>query len=538
MKNLLAFIILLTSFTLTNGQTVGTIDLDFNQVEDGYTIISPLGSFNTYLINNCGEIVKQWTSSYAPGNEVFLDEEGRLWRAGRANVEGAIGAGGRGGVIEVYDWDGGLIWSYTRCDTSECMHHDFKRLENGNLLILVWDKYESDEAINQGINPESVSPAGVWSEYLEEISIDLNVPDQATAVWQWHAWDHLVQDFDSEKPNFGNVNSPNKINLNFEQNIHPDWLHINAIDYNPELDQIILSVPHFDEFWIVDHNTTSAEASTEAGDLLYRWGNPASYGAGDEDDKQLFFMHNPHWVSSGLNFEEKIILFNNLNSENGVHVSAVEVITPSLQTNGGYAIEDSSFLPSEPDYTYLLPEELAASKVSGVQVLKNGNLLICSGVNATLIEINENEEIVWKYVSPIDGSNQPVAQGSGPTQLKWLFRAYKYTPDFEGFVGKDLTPGDYIETNSGESYCEIISVSETDLHNRISVFPNPAKDRLSISNSSGFETLEIISALGQVVRTVNEETDEISISKLESGTYILKMYYPNGETAQVRFVKE
>src|SRR5262249_31645110 len=79
---------------------------------------------------------------------------------------------------------------------------------------------------------------------------------------------------------------------------HPDWTHVNAVDYNAELDQIMLSTPEFNEIWIIDHGTTTAEAAGhtggrrgKGGDLLYRWGNPATYRAGGPKDKTLFFQH-------------------------------------------------------------------------------------------------------------------------------------------------------------------------------------------------------------------------------------------------------
>src|SRR6516164_9152902 len=59
---------------------------------------------------------------------------------------------------------------------------------------------------------------------------------------------------------------------------NPDWTHTNAIAFNTELDQIVLSIHSFSEVWIIDHSTTTAEAAAHAGgkrgrggDLLYRW---------------------------------------------------------------------------------------------------------------------------------------------------------------------------------------------------------------------------------------------------------------------------
>jgi hypothetical protein len=44
-----------------------------------------------------------------------------------------------------------------------------------------------------------------------------------------------------------------------------DRNHINSVAYNPELDQIMLSVREYCEVWIIDHGTTTAEAASHKG---------------------------------------------------------------------------------------------------------------------------------------------------------------------------------------------------------------------------------------------------------------------------------
>ena len=157
------------------------------------------------------------------------------------------------------------------------------------------------------------------SEQIIEVQPNL-VTGEATVVWEWRAWDHLIQDADAAKPDFGVISEhPERIDINFLEHTSNDWLHFNAVDYNEELDQIIISVHRFSEFWIIDHSTTTAEAAEstggvygKGGDLLYRWGNPLSYDQGTVDDQKLFRQHNTHWIPDPLADAGKIILFNNL----------------------------------------------------------------------------------------------------------------------------------------------------------------------------------------------------------------------------------
>jgi hypothetical protein len=90
--------------------------------------------------------------------------------------------------------------------------------------------------------------------------------------------------------------------------------------------------------------------------------------------------------------------------------------------------------------------------LSGAQRLPNGNTLICSGSNGTLLEVTPEKEVVWKYINPTRGGYGPsrLLQGGpdgqfGPAGGGSMFRAYRYGPDYAGLAGKDLTPGKTIE---------------------------------------------------------------------------------------------
>ena len=85
-------------------------------------------------------------------------------------------------------------------------------------------------------------------------------------------WDHLIQDTDPELPNYGVIaEHPELININYANvgsgGNHPngDWMHLNAIDYNAELDKNIFSSQRLNEFYIIDHSTTTEEAEGHAG---------------------------------------------------------------------------------------------------------------------------------------------------------------------------------------------------------------------------------------------------------------------------------
>jgi len=126
------------SFITFGQNTIGALRNDVGSY-DGYTFFSPNASKETYLINNCGEVVHQWSTNgitdSTPAASVYLLENGNILRTGKI-TNPDITFGGVGGKIELYDWDNNLLWEYTYSSTEISQHHDVYPLSNGNILML------------------------------------------------------------------------------------------------------------------------------------------------------------------------------------------------------------------------------------------------------------------------------------------------------------------------------------------------------------------------------------------------------------------
>ena len=118
--------------------------------------------------------------------------------------------------------------------------------------MIAWEIKTEAEAIAAGRNPNLMGAGELWPDHIIEVQ-----PTDASGgeiVWEWHAWDHLIQDYDETRENYGTVaEHPERINLNYAGDSGADWNHINAIDYDTDLDQILLSVHSFSEIWVIDH---------------------------------------------------------------------------------------------------------------------------------------------------------------------------------------------------------------------------------------------------------------------------------------------
>lgn len=535
-KYFLLFLALI-NFVNINSQTVGLIQHDSGSLDNGYVLFAPLASTTTYLIDKCGNQVKTWESTYLPGNSVYILPDGTLLRAGKVNST-IFTAGGNGGIIEKIDWDGNVIWSYVVSDATKCQHHDVKVLPNGNILLIAWESKTKTQAIDSGRNP-SLVPQNLWSEQILEIQpVGAN---GGNVVWEWHLWDHLVQDFDDTKLNYGHViDNPQLMNINYNASELSDWIHTNSIDYNPTLDQILLSSFSLGEIWIIDHSTSTAEAASHSGgnsgkggDLLYRYGNPATYNNPITGSVLFNGQHNAHWIEDGLSFANQIMVHNNGNGRIGGNYSTIEIINPPVN---GYNYDATlPYLPNTSSWTYNSgnPYNYYAPFVSGAQQLTNGNVLICDGPAGIFFEVTPSGNTVWKYINPVKDTGI-VIQGDYPSQIQ-TFRCSFYPFDYSGFTGHTLTSGNIIENLNPVSDICNLNLANTDISNEdnLVIYPNPVKDILDINLSSrfAFGNLTLINSIGQTVytTTINSNTTSIDVGTFATGLYYLKINSGNNQ---------
>ena len=441
-----------------------------DEASKGYTLFSPIPSNTTYLIDHEGRELHQWSSpgEHRPALSAYLLPDGDLLRT--ANIAqtavGNFSGGGTGGKVERIAWDGTLEWSWEYSSTLHISHHDIEPMPNGNLLMIAWEERTEEEALQAGRNPAiaSDSPGGennVWPDHIIEVKPVGS--DDAEIVWRWYAWDHLIQDYDETKDNYGVVaDHPELLNINYvgatgNQAGRADWMHCNGLDYNSALDQIALSCRGMNEVYIIDHSTTTEEAAGhtggnagKGGDILYRWGNPQVYHKGLSSDQQFFAQHDVQWIEAGHPDEGGLIVFNNGVGRYPAY-SSVDILHPPMD-NGTYVLEvNGTFGPSLPSWTWDQGETMYSGAISGAQALANGNILVTHGTQGTLYEVNRDGEVVWEYIGPVgpDGSyvqGEPLPEGNrAGTTANAIFKATHYPVDHPAFTNQTLLGMDYIE---------------------------------------------------------------------------------------------
>lgn len=376
-----------------------------NLVDDNYILVNDAGENRVFLMDKNAVIRYEWELSKGIGNDAKLLPNGQLLAILQADKQ-SIALGGQGGVIQLIENDGSISWNFEYSEENYITHHDVELLPNGNVLSMVWERKTTTDALDNGSNHNG--------ELFPEAIIEIN-PATNEIVWEWHSWDHLIQDLDADKANYGVVaDSPQLIDINYVTIANGDIMHANGIAYDETKDIIYLSVNFYSEVWVIDHSTTTEQAATnnggtygKGGDLLYRFGNPEAHqGSGTR------IFNNNHFPNL-LDGEHdgNMLIFSNGGELN--QSTVFELGIPNDLSSGINAG------PPEIIWSFTHPD-LYSAKVSGAVLLPNGNRLITEG-DYGFWEVTQEGEIVWKF------------KGDG-----FYWRAYHYDKNSPEILGLNL----------------------------------------------------------------------------------------------------
>lgn len=547
-KSLFTFAIFFCSFSLFAQECfmvpTETRYWNASKTYNGYTLFGTRGT--SYLIDFEGHVIHTWNL----GTNPRFTDNGTLLDAVGGNPSNS-------NVWKELDWNGNVLWQYTESRTGYYPHHDFAKIYNPKLADSTFIYIANKDLTSQQCLDAGCNPANTYNGAQMDVIVEVN--RQGTVIWEWSFFNHVVQDIDASKPTYGVIaNTPGRINLNILGNpVKSDWLHCNSLDYNQDLDLIVINSVH-GEFYVIDHGNTFianqpansiALAATSAGDFKYRFGDPAKYNRGDPPSvldnwekataghKQIGGAHDIQWIKPGLPGAGNFLIFNN--AENLFELtpqSYIVEINPYLNSAG---VNTGNFV-NPPDAGYnvvntpnsnLMKERKNVSKQivwsyssknntsfystigSSCQRLPNGNTLVCSMNDGHFFEVSPSDtSIVWEYINPMtrDGIKR-VKVDNYPT-YNGVFRAYRYSSTHPALIGQDLTPGntmtgttpnyytptDLTSIKSNEGY--LVSDDVLDQN-----YPNPFSNSTTIEfniTESKFVDITIYSFSGSKIKTL------------------------------------
>ncbi len=381
----------------------GVAHYDREKAYEGYTLITPFPSRSAVepyevasevnLLDMNGKVVHTWKTPY-PAWYARLMPDGHLMVTQRfakatPNRPGyaPYHMGGATGMLMELDWDGNILFQHFDPN----MHHDFRRLDNGNYIYVGWEPVPTDLAkkVRGGQKGTEHTDGTMFGDYFREIN------SSGQTVWEWHGIEHFDPDIDIIGA------------------IHPreEWTHINDVDVMDD-GNIFSDSRHTDGAFIIDRTS---------GDIIWRWGNVAyldpETGSVEHKDvrdpKTMGGPHDGHIIARGLPGEGNMLIY-----DNAMYTYYSRALEVDIKT--GDVVWDS-----EEDYGlegYVHGRVHFSPFISGSQRMPNGNTVVCSGGNGVVFEVTKEKEIVWHWVRETPNMESEVHWG--------VFRAHRYGPEY------------------------------------------------------------------------------------------------------------
>ena len=346
-----------------------------------------------YLMDMQGNIVHTWKTVYPPWY-ARLTPEGHLVVTMRCSRPAPkrpgyddYHMGGATGMLMELDWNSDILFQHF----DPCMHHDFRKLPNGNYIYVGWEEVPPDLAkrVRGGQKGTEHKDGSMYGDFFREIDASGNT------VWEWHGIEHFDPDIDIIGA------------------IHPreEWTHINDVDLMPD-GNILSSSRHTDGAFIIDRRS---------GDIIWRWGNVAYL---DEETGQVEHRdirkpdnmggpHDAHLITEGLPGAGNILIYDNA-------MYTFYSRTLELNTESGEIVWQS-----EPEFGiegYVAGRVHFSPFISGSDRMPNGNTVVTSGGNGVVFELTSKNELVWHWVRPTPTPDSAVKWG--------IFRAHRFAPDY------------------------------------------------------------------------------------------------------------
>lgn len=539
----------------------------YSQPWGAYTLYAPKNGTIAYLIDLNNTVYKTWTfpSTKKSAYSAYLLPGDTLLRTYSYLAPGGMTGGGVTGGVQKVTWDGTVAWDYQHNGPTFTLHHDIHPMPNGNVLMIAYELKTAAEASQAGASTN----VAIKSERI--IEVKPTGPTTGTIVWEWRLWDHLCQNFNPAKDNYVTsiANNPQLLNINYTVGFDlSDRWHMNGIDYNAELDQIVVSMHFMNSAFIIDHSTTTAQAaghtggnSGKGGDFIYRWGNPASYNTAGPTVFNV--IHDAHWIpANNPKYPNFLCAYNNLGAPG--NKTAVTIWRPPYNGTNYLLTPGQAYGP--PTYAFQYNTSFNAQNEGNSHQLPNGNMLINNSF-ASVFEIDSLNTVVWSKLNtnsshvyryslcyvrgPIvscSASATQVIQGT-PVTLNASARSvtetnpsysYAWTSTPPGFTSSLQSPivtptenttykvtvtNNTIGCFSSASVTVNVNTSGTieKVTKKMKIFPIPTKDQLTfeLDDKSGTSArVNIFNRFGQLIFfEANYTQNQINVEQLSPGLY-------------------
>jgi len=320
--------------------------LEFNESEylPGVTLLDYESLGFSVVLNQNGNAI--WIAD----NSNFNDS--KIWSTQFLSNGNIVGFGP--GVGYELNLDSDIVF---QTDEEFGIHHQFYKTKNNSYFFM-------EGEVQYHPCPEECEP-----EYPDIIPWQgdkfIEIDESGNVLWEWSSFDYLS--LDEYNPYWV---ERYMIQWDFGGNPDFDWTHSNSVYFDEELGVVYVSIRNLSRIVAIDYFTK---------DILWQVGNA-------DFMENIFFEDDfgfSHQHSAQLTENKNLLFFDNGRFNNPELSRCVEIEFDESNQNATLAWE------------YVLPESMLTLSRGECDRLPNGNTLISVGRTGNVLEINNEDEVVW-----------------------------------------------------------------------------------------------------------------------------------------------
>ena len=211
---------------------------------------------------------------------------------------------------------------------------------------------------------------------------------------------------------------------------------------------------------------------------------------------------------------------------------------PMLYSNNIYTLTDLNDNTAEITMTW---DMKATDVTTNVQVSPRWRMTKSSGGQRVTYPSLSNATTEWASYSTTKPLSNTCAGATDPVEGTNCFDLESYTDLEVGIAAKGGSAGVvlYIDNIVTTITASSLGIEEINLQDTasISLFPNPANDFITVKSSSEIVSMKAVNMLGQIVIIQTGNSNNLNISTLSPGLYVLKLIDSKGLKTQKQFIK-
>lgn len=391
----------------------GTTIYEPDAADNGYTVLSLLGTPAVIVIDMNGRVVKRWD-----GFNLTAGGPARVLPGGVVIApEGTFPRHQESRALVARDFAGAELWRWDQAEEisldgaqvmSARQHHDWQ-------LSTFPAGYPSP-----GVTPSltsarrlllthtSLTNAAIADHLLEDDRL-VELDEAGRVLWQWRASDHVDE--------LGLDAAARRAVRRLVNRDGFDWYHVNSATYvGPNRwfdagDQRF----HPDNVIISSRQANTVAIVARDGHVVWHIGPDFGESVQQQAIGQIIGQHHAHLIPPGLPGAGNLLVFDNGGAAGYGDPTSISGDGNAVMQRAGSRVLEIDPVTLQVVWSYS-QINFYSTNISSAQRLANGNTLITEGAPGRVFEVTPDKRIVWEYMN---------APGEGPGGLVQVYRAYR-----------------------------------------------------------------------------------------------------------------